>query len=116
MGYDVELVKILEITYIPDHEKIPGYLSIYCLIKEFRTREQERGYTFQYDNINGKVFFRVYPTGVQLPLGDARNVEEATEQAKEFLFKWLGDDTQFRLRTAEEIRRLEEEKRSKRLK
>lgn len=115
MGYTTEIIKFIRTTYKPDDENILGYLSIRCLIREFGTRERERSYTFQYDSINGKVFFLVYPTLVQLPISDAKNVEEATEQAKGFLTKWIGDiDIQFKLRTAQEIRRLEEEKKKER--
>ena len=116
MGDD-ELVKFLKVIYEPEHERVPRYLSIRCLIREFGVREIERSFIFQYDIINKKVFFRVYPTLVLLSIGEARSVEEATEQAKGFLTKWIGDiDIQFKLRTAQEIRCLEEEKRSTQLK
>jgi len=112
MGHDVALVQFLDTNYLPEHKHIPGYLSIRCLIKEWGWREKKASYTFQYYPDEKKVFFRAYPVQVQLLIGEATNLEEAIEQAKQFLTKWLGDDLEFRLKTAQEIRRLEEGKRS----
>ncbi len=113
MNYNPELPKFLNVLYLPEHEKIPGYLSIECLFEEHSGWEIERGFTFQY--LDGEVFFRVYPTLVQLPLGKASSLDDAIEMAKEFLKKWLSLDLKthgrFQLEVASEILRLEEEKR-----
>jgi hypothetical protein len=111
MSVNIELVKFLDAKYHPEHDHIPGYISILCHLREFGTRDIERGYDFQYDRDSGKVFFLVYPTGVQLPVGIATSVEDAIEQAKQFLTKWLNGDFQFQRITSQEIQRLEAEKR-----
>jgi len=114
MNYNLELPKFLDVLYLPEHEKIPGYLSIECLFEEHPGWEIERGFTFQY--LEGEVFFRVYPTLVQFPLGKASNLENAIEMTKQFLRKWVGHDikdSQFRIETAEAIFQMEEEKRKR---
>ncbi|MCE9646704.1 MAG: hypothetical protein K8S20_11960 [Chloroflexi bacterium] len=110
MTSEIELLEFLEISYRPDHASIPGCISIVCLIREWGLNERKKAYTFQYNHNQKKLYFIVYPTRVQLPVADAENEENAIEQAKQFLTQWLGGSMQFRLKTAEEIRRLEAKK------
>lgn len=108
MKNNPELPKFLDVLYLPEHEKIPGYLNISCVWEKITGWEKESGFTFQY--LDQTVYFRVYPTGVQLPLGNAATVDEAIEIAKQFLKKWIGTDladASFRHETAAAISRLE---------
>lgn len=110
--YNPELPKFLDVLYLPDHEKMPGYLGVKCLFEEHPGWEKTARFAFQY--LDGKVFFRVYPTGVQFPLGEVSSLDEAIEIAKQFLKKWLGhglEDLEFQSETAEAILQLEEEQR-----
>lgn len=107
-----ELPKFINFTYSPADEQVPGCLTVRYRFEKWSGHEVERGFIFQY--LQGKVFFRVYPTLVQLPLGEAASVEEAVELAKQFLDKWLSEDPRylgFQNKMAREISRLEEEKR-----
>lgn len=115
MGVDIELVAFLDAIYLPDHKSFPGLLSIGCVIREWGgLREQKCGYSFQYERDTGRVYFLVYPSYVRLLIGKAGDPQEAIEQAKQWLTRWLGEDTKFRMRTAGEIERLEEEQRAAR--
>lgn len=105
-----ELPKFIKAKYNPNHSHIPGYISILCLFEDqgWLGREIERGFSFQY--LQGTTYFHVYPTGVQLPLGNAATVDEAIEIAKQFLKKWIGTDqadAPFRHETADAILQLE---------
>ncbi|MBI4760625.1 MAG: hypothetical protein ACOYYF_07475 [Chloroflexota bacterium] len=111
--------EFLDAIYIPNHDPIPGYLGIGCLIMEFGIREQKCGYDFQYKSDTGELFF-VCPTFgsnfVYLPIGIAENVDDAIEQAKQFLVKWLTGEPQywtFQQETHAKIMQLEEEQRQK---
>lgn len=115
MKNNPELPIFLESIYNPDDKYIPGRIKIRCLFEDagWPGREIQRGFNFQY--LQEKVYFHVYPTGVQLPLGNATNVDEAIEIAKQFLKKWLSLDLKtygrFQHEVADKILRLEEEKR-----
>lgn len=110
LNYNPELPKFVRFEYRPQS----GHLFVRYLFEEWPGREVEGTYAFQY---LGREFFFMYPIGIEyvlLPLGEAANVEEAVEAAKRFLEKWLGHDIKdfrFRSKVAEEIARLEEEKR-----
>lgn len=110
MSYNPNLPEFTEVLYLPDHEKIPGYLNISCKYEEQPGWEREGGFTFQY--LDRQVFFLAYPALVQLPLGEASTVEEAIEIAKEFLKKWLSMDikthSDFQIQLEEEKRREKE--------
>lgn len=120
-SYNLELPKFLDVLYLPDHEKIPGCLSINCLFEKVAGWEREGAYTFQY--LEGEVFFSYPGYGgryMQYPLGKASSLDEAIEVAKQFLKKWLGHDPkddQFRHETAAAIliMRMEEDVRKKRM-
>jgi hypothetical protein len=110
MKNNPELPKFLDVLYLPEHEKIPGYLNISCVWEKITGWEKESGFTFQY--LDQTVYFRVYPTGVQLPLGNAATVDEAIEIAQQFLKKWLSADIlrhgDFKSEIAKKIRHLED--------
>lgn len=111
--YNPNLPEFLDFLYLPDHEKIPGYLSILCRYEEEVGWVRESGFTFRY--LEGKLFFHAAPPiPVDVPLGEAASLEEAIEMAKEFLKKWLSLDLKtygrFQLQVADEIYRLREEK------
>ncbi|MDX9993365.1 MAG: hypothetical protein RBS68_15085 [Anaerolineales bacterium] len=111
MKNNPELPIFLESLYDPDDKYIPGYITVRCLFEDagWPGREIQRGFNFQY--LQGKVYFHVYPTGVQLPLGNAATVDEAIEIAKRFLKKWLSADISrhgaFKSEMAEKILHLE---------
>ena len=106
-----DLPEFLDVHYEPDDKSIPGRLTIGCRFEDhgWPGRVIERSLIFQYHAQDGKLFFRVYPSLVQLPLGEAKDLEDATEKAKQFLKKRLGKDRQFQSRTFGEILRLEKE-------
>jgi len=97
--------------YEPDNKYVPGRLAFFCRFEDqgWPGRIIERSLVFQYFEKEKRIFFRVYPTLVQFPLGEADNLDEAIDQAKSFLRRWLGKDWQFQLEVSREIRRLEEE-------
>lgn len=106
-----ELPKFIDFKYLPDHEYIPGCLSLVYRYEKWLGNEKEGGFTFQF--LKGKLFFLIHPTDVQLPIGVAANVEDAVELAKQFLNKWLSEDpkhAEFRIHVSGEILRLEEAK------
>lgn len=113
MTENPDLPVFLEHRYEPDDEYVPGCLTIRCRYEDhgWPGRIIEGPYIFQYFEKGKRLFFRVYPTLVQLPLGEANTLEEAIEQAKSFLRRWLGKDWQFQHKVAEKIQRLEEEQR-----
>lgn len=116
MGPIPGLPKFLDARYDPDDKFVPGCLTIRYHFEDegWPGREIESGFVFQYIEKEKKVFFHVYPTLVQYPLGEATNLDGAIEMAKQFLNKWLSldrKDADFRLSTFREILRLEEEKR-----
>lgn len=107
------LPKFLNAQYEPDDKFVPGCLTVYYRFEDegWPGREIERGFVFQY--LEGKVFFRVYPTLVQYPLGEASSLDKAIDLIKQFLDKWLSlepKNVDFRLSTQREILHLEEEK------
>lgn len=115
MGPILGLPKFLDVQYEPDNKFVPGCLTVRYRFEDegWPGREIERGFVFQY--LKGRVFFRVYPTLVEYPLGEATCLDDAIELAKQFLDKWLSLDRKnadFRLSTLREILRLEEEKRN----
>ncbi|GAB4465977.1 MAG: hypothetical protein Kow0070_28680 [Anaerolineales bacterium] len=109
--HNPDLPEFLDAEYLPNHEKIPGYLGITCKYEKQPGWEKEGGFVFQY--LDGKLFYRCYPSLVQYPLGEAASVEEAIEKAWQFLQKWISLDPKhlrFQIDVSGEIRRLEEEK------
>ncbi len=114
MTENPDLPVFLEDRYEPDDEYVPGCLTIRCRFEDhgWPGRIIEGPYIFQYFEKEKSLFFRVYPTLVQLPLGEANSLEEAIEQAKSFLRRWLGKDGHFQLEVSREIQRLEEEQRA----
>jgi hypothetical protein len=111
MTENADLPVFLEHRYEPDDEYVPGCLTIRCRFEDhgWSGRIIERGFVFQYFPEERQLFFYVFPTYVQLPLGKPSCLEEAIEQAKSFLRRWLGKDWKFQLKIDEEIQRLEEE-------
>jgi len=105
----LELLKIVDVFYELDHEKIPGYFSVHCWVKEFGRRERERVYSFIYDRGIGRVYFFPYPENIRALIGNAANKKEAAEQAKEFLKLWL-EDKDFHNQKANEISKLVKKK------
>lgn len=96
MENNLELPKFLESLYDPNDKYIPGCITVRCVFEDegWPGRIIKSGFNFQY--LEGKVFYHVYPTGVQLLLGNAATVDEAIEIAKQFLRKWLSSDIKHR--------------------
>jgi len=107
-----ELLEFLGFKYDPEHEFIPGVLSISYRVREFGIREKKASWTFRYDQISGKVYFIPTPESVELLIGKASGVDEAVKAAQEFLESWLYN-LEYHVKVEEEIQRLYNQKKKR---